>query len=538
MGLARLLDACFPTHGNWQGLSLGQVTIGWLSYILSQADHRLNRVEDWTASLLGTLQRCLDPALLAADFNDDRLAQVLRYLAVDEHWASFEQQLNAQTLRVYDLVATTVRLDSTSVSSYAQVNEQGLIQFGHSKDHRPDLPQLKVMLASLDPLAMPLVVQPVAGQRADDQLYVPAIAQVRAGLGRSGLLYIGDCKMAALSTRAYLVAGGDYYLMPLPNRQFAAQQLQQARLEHQQQGGQLQVLHCPRLDGEIVAVADGFELVRQQQVELEGNVVQWQERVLLIRSRQRAQSQMRALTRQLTQRVAAITKLNLRGKGRKRYHTLAELQAAVAAILTQDVLSALLEVSYISSEQGEPQVQVSIDAPALASREDELGWQAYASNQPVRELSLEQGLVAYRCEYIIEHDFSRLKGVSLGLSPLYVKRDDHLSGLVRLMSLALRGLVLVEYLVRQRLAEEQGSLAGLYAGQPQRRTSHPSCEQLLRAFRGVSLVQIRHGPEIEWHLTALSSLQQRILTLLGWSDGLYQRLVLPLPPAENARTLC
>jgi len=45
MGVQELLDEHFPTHGNWQGLSLGKVAIVWLSHILSQADHRLNQVQ-------------------------------------------------------------------------------------------------------------------------------------------------------------------------------------------------------------------------------------------------------------------------------------------------------------------------------------------------------------------------------------------------------------------------------------------------------------------------------------------------------------
>jgi transposase len=39
MGIEELINKHFPTHGNWQGLSLGQVAIVWLSHILSQADH-------------------------------------------------------------------------------------------------------------------------------------------------------------------------------------------------------------------------------------------------------------------------------------------------------------------------------------------------------------------------------------------------------------------------------------------------------------------------------------------------------------------
>jgi hypothetical protein len=45
MGIPMLLDGHFPTHGNWQGLSLGWVAAGWLSHILSQGDHRMNHVQ-------------------------------------------------------------------------------------------------------------------------------------------------------------------------------------------------------------------------------------------------------------------------------------------------------------------------------------------------------------------------------------------------------------------------------------------------------------------------------------------------------------
>ena len=99
--------------------------------------------------------------LESQDLTDDRLADVLRLLSQDVHWQAFEQELMGHLLRVYDLPATCVRIDTTTASSYADVNEQGLLQLGHSKDHRPDLPQLKLVLASLDPLGH------AAGHRSD-----------------------------------------------------------------------------------------------------------------------------------------------------------------------------------------------------------------------------------------------------------------------------------------------------------------------------------------------------------------------------------
>ena len=62
---------------------------------------------------------------------------------------------------------------------------------------------------------MPVATDVVPGQRAADPVYVPAITRVRASLGRRGLLYVGDCKMAARETRAFLQAGGDAYRCPL-----------------------------------------------------------------------------------------------------------------------------------------------------------------------------------------------------------------------------------------------------------------------------------------------------------------------------------
>ena len=72
-------------------------------------------------------------------------------LSDDTRWANFESALNQQTVRVYELPTERVHVDSTSASAYTTVTEEGLFQFGHSKDHRPDLPQVKVMQAVLDP---------------------------------------------------------------------------------------------------------------------------------------------------------------------------------------------------------------------------------------------------------------------------------------------------------------------------------------------------------------------------------------------------
>ncbi|HEY1349041.1 MAG TPA: hypothetical protein VGF67_05390 [Ktedonobacteraceae bacterium] len=86
----------------------------------------------------------------------DRLADVLRVLSDDERYRAFEQEWMGQLLLVSALDASCVRLDTAIVSSYADVNEEGLLQVGHSKDHRPDLPQVNIALATLDSFGVPL----------------------------------------------------------------------------------------------------------------------------------------------------------------------------------------------------------------------------------------------------------------------------------------------------------------------------------------------------------------------------------------------
>src|SRR5271157_663707 len=493
MGLAALLDQAFPTHGNWQGLSLGNVLTIWLTHILSRGDHRLNHVRAWVANLLRTLRDSTGQPVQDLDFTDDRLAVVLRILSNDARWAAFEAMLSGQLLRVYDLSPERVRVDSTSGSGYWAVTPQGLFQFGHGKDHRPDLPQFKVMLAALDPLGLPLASDVWAGQCADDPLYIPIIARVRAGLQRQGLLYVGDCKLAALETRAFVQAGHDFYLCPLPAVQVSAAELA-AYLQPIWDGTQaLTPVQRSQEDDTPTLIAEGYE----RQVELTALVgaqeVRWPERRLVVRSVQLAAAATAALRGRLAKALTAIQQLNERKQGKKRFTEVTELRAAAEAILVRYDVPYLVQVccevqitqqplrpsaKRPATVREERQVTVSAvaDPATLAAAIRALGWHIYATNQPQAQLALEQAVLAYRSEYIIERAFGRLKGRPLSLTPMYLQSDAHATGLIRLLTIGLRVLTLLEHRVRRRLGQEQARLAGLYAGNPKRSTPQPTAE--------------------------------------------------------------
>jgi transposase len=146
------------------------------------------------------------------------------------------------------------------------------------------------------------------------------------------------------------------------------------------------------------------------------------------------------------------------------------------------------------------------------------------TTQPSEQLSLQEAVLAYRHESRVERAMGRLKGRPLSLTPMDLERDDHATGLIRLWSIGVRVLTLLEFGVRQRLALGKTRREGLSVGNPKRATAHPTAERLLEAFQGLTLTIIREGRRRRRHLTPLSRVQQRILVLLDFPVAIDTRL--------------
>ena len=545
MRIPALLDQAFPTHGLWQGeLSFGEVAGVWLMFITSQGDHCLSHVQPWAAERLSTLSACVGKPIRPLDFSDDRLAEMLDRLAKTDPWAAVETGLNELVLRVYDLgqPSAPIRIDSTSAKTYAEVDAQGLFQLGHSKDHRPDLPQVKISLSTLDPLGLPLTTTVVGGNCADDPLYVPEIKRVQQTVGVGGKTYIGDCKMGALETRAWIAQSGDYYLCPLAGKQMPAATVE-ALLAPVFRGEQpLEPVYdpAPRADATPPEVlAEGYTVTVRLEGQADGRSVTWSEQRLVVRSIALATRQSRRLDARLEQALVDLRRLDERKQGKKILDA-AGLNAAAEAILQHRRVVGLISLDVHTTTEPVPQrrygarpagtriqqrstIAARLDPAAVAGAKQRLGWRVYATNQPA--VSLTVVIQAYRGQYVIEGQFGRFKGRSLSLTPLFLQSDRRVVGLIRLLSLALRVLTLVEFTVRRALAQAGESMAGLYPWQANRTTATPTAELILRAFRGVSLTVIEVAGRVRAFLSPMSHLQERLLELLGWSTDLYERVV-------------
>ena len=543
MGLPEVLDRHIPRHWTQRGLSWGWTAVIWLAYIVTEGDHRKVSVETYLKGMHHTLSCLTAQVIEPLDFSDDRLSHLLQHLSKPAYWHAIERDLNERSIEIYDLSQDVIRCDATTVSGDHEVTEEGLVQFGYSKDD-PARPQIKVMLGSLDPLGMPLATDVVSGDRADDGLYIPLMERIRTGLKPTGLLFVGDCKMSALDTRAYLARHQDFYLSPLPLTGTTAETMAAWISEGvtQSEMGALEQIWRINDRGQEVLVAEGYECERTCCAPV--GEAEWRERVLVVRSPMHAHQQAAGLETRLRHAEAKLAALTPpRGRGKRQITDEATLVEAMTRVLTEHRVEELLSVTwekqveqktqYVGRGRGSVSREKRVMQKTryhithIARREDKiaalsqrLGWKAFVTNAGHKRLPLQDAVLCYRNEYRVERIFNRLKS-RVHIAPLFVKLNDQIEGLTYLLTLGVRVLTVMEFVLRRSLQTDQTTLPGLHPENKTRLTDKPTAERILTAFADVSLTIIKNaaGEEILRRLTSLSGLQEDILQRLAGVSG-------------------
>ena len=392
-------------HGNWEGLSCGEVALVCVAYVVIACTHFLSPMETWARKHLQSLSQALGKPVRAEDFSDDRLAIMLSRLGDEQR---------QQMLRAYALPSDTARIDMTTVSVHHDPSsDDGLMQYGHSKDHRPDLRQFKQVLGTLDPVGLPLATATVSGEQADDPLYIPVWERLVATIGRPGFLVVGDSKLASLANRAHIQSQHGFYLAPLPLTGHSPAELQAWVLKPPVKP---QAIRLPGQAPTEAAVGQGFELtVACSYTDPDSQAgVHWTERRLVVQSQAHALRQRAALRERLRKAESALRAL-------KPAPEQAELEQRVAAILTRYAVGDYLELSYHEQVErrtqyvgrgrpGPKRAQQTLESQrwslktqrrraALRQFDRLAGWRLYASNTSAERLSLSAAVNCYRQEW-------------------------------------------------------------------------------------------------------------------------------------------
>jgi transposase len=405
------------------------------------------------------------------------------------------------------------------------------------------------MMGALDPVGMPLSTDVLSGERADDGLYIPIIERIRAGLQTPGLLFVGDCQMSALDTRAYIARHQDWYLSPLPLTGATATAMDAWITAGVTKGEMGELVRIWRTNdrGHEVLAAEGYEFERT--CGAPGGAGEWSERVLVVRSPMHATQQASGLEKRLRHAETQLTALTPpRGRGKRQITDEATLVEAIARVLTAHQVDGLLSVAwekqvaqithYVGRGRGSVNRQkrviqktryhithIARQEDTIAAHRQRFGWKAFVTNAGHTRLSLQDAVLCYRNEYRVERIFNRLKS-RVHIAPLFVKLNEPIEGLTYLLTLGVRVLTVTEFVLRRSLETAQASLPGLHPENKQKMTDKPTAERILKAFSDISLTIIKNvaGEDILRRLTPLSGLQEDILQRLGLGATLYGQL--------------
>src|SRR3990167_2533078 len=111
-----------PAHGNWEGLSRGELALVYVSYVLMSCTHFLSPLQAWVAEHRQSLTQALGKPVREADGTDDRVAALLSDLGAENTRPGepIEQAMGQHLIRAYSLPTDTARIDMTTVSVHHQ----------------------------------------------------------------------------------------------------------------------------------------------------------------------------------------------------------------------------------------------------------------------------------------------------------------------------------------------------------------------------------------------------------------------------------
>ena len=559
LNLPTLADECLGTHGNQSDLSNGKRLMLLLCYILSEGNHCKSHVREWVDDHYHTLQSLLGESFNSLEFDDSTLSRLLERLSKVTAWESLESKLWESALQwiEYPLeeqalggsgIQTHIQLDTTTASGYHQIEPEGWMQYGYSKDHCAHLGQLKIMLANLNPQRLPIACDLYPGNHNDDELYLPLVARTSQMVGHPGILYSGDCKLSSLRNRATIQHMGHCYFCPLQLNNIAAQTLLEQAMR--QALSEPETLQHLEVDSQLLA--RGLEFSRTQELQTSELALPWEERVFLIQSQSFYQSERQRLEKQHAQLFKRFQTLSS-----SLYSTAVQAQAAlqqkIAAWFEKQPLQPYLQFDLLVEEElktysrretrkGQPRQgsytrtryrakiqNFHIQSQRLETLYHTLGWRLYVSNAPKTRFSWQQAYSQYRFEsFGVEDQFRTLKGRSVGIRPLLVHNQTQIQGMTHLLLLALKISALMAAKVRTALAQTTQVLSGIYPGQPKKQTTSPRTATLLHYVCKQKLIlsQVTLSASQTWHLPTLNSTCNLILSCLGFDASIYQQIPL------------
>jgi transposase len=470
-------------HALWRQLGLHTIVLECLNGLPRKARTAqlletmvLNRLSDPTSKLgiLDWLDTSSTPMLLG--YAGRALHDNLLYRAMDALWArrdTLERKLFERVVQPRSSSPRVLCHDLTS--SYYEGEGGPLAQFGYSRDHRGDRPQITWGMV-VTPEGLPITIQVYPGNTTDNTTVGKMRERLTQVFGLKDGIYVGDRGMKTTEVLDDLHAHGFHYVLAEVNR--SVEEV---------------ILHAQKLP----PVAVGHQNVAREVIDREGG------RFIVLLNEERRRTELEVLEHRIAQGRAILEQLRRSWAKRPRHHhaLLRQAQAALAA----KGLSDLFEIDWDEATvQG---LTAKLKEGRLRQRRL-AGWWVLTTDT---ELPAEEVVKLYTGLAVIEQGWRELKSV-LEVRPLRHRLDRRVGAHLQLCVLA---YLLEKYL---ELAVRRGKVEA-EKGEPL--TGARAIERFARLTADEQ--EVGEGGPRRWIFTDLDPLHGKILEALGVDPGRFQR---------------
>jgi transposase len=465
--------------------------------------------------------------------NDDRVGRALDAL-FDSDRGSLLTELVLHAIREFAVDCSQLHNDSTSIvlhGDYAGAHgqERGgkptvIAARGHSKDHRPDLKQLVLILTVSADGAVPLAHRLAAGSTNDDQTHIGTWDELRALTGRADFLYVADSKLCTREQMSHIDKAGGRFVTVLPRTR-----REDGQLRDWMSAGTPAFTEAARRPGRRQGDPDHVWKVAPAPIcSSEGHRIVW------VHSSAKAHRDETARHQRIQRTQAALAELNERLAGpRARIATRVAVEDAAQQILDAGAaeqyvtftVTETTEERFRQEKRGRPgkdtryrkiertrfQLTVAIDAAAVRRDAASDGCFPLISND--HQLTDTQVLIAYRYQPNLEKRHHQLKTVQ-DAAPVTLKSPARIEALFACQFVALLCCCLIERELRHAMTRQQITELALY--HEDRACTAPTAARVFEQFADLQRHHlIRDDAPIQTFQPQLTSLQAQLIELLA-----------------------
>jgi transposase len=495
---------------------MGTATVAMILNGLGFSNRRLYLVPQFFANK--PVEHLLGPGLEAADLNDDCLDRTLDWLYAHDPTQLFAG-IATQARKIFGVSARHVHVDTTSfaVSGSYETDEQQeseasviAITYGYSRDHRQDLKQWMLALATTHEGDVPLFLRPLDGNSSDQVTLASAVEALHEQL------------RTPESDPSFFVADSGVY--------------SEANMRRFNEVKLRWISRVPQTSTEAKAVVEAAAH-RTQWHDSEDGQTHWfthtmrlpqgQERWVVVHSSQ-AEARAQATLKRQVEKAEHTWKQKLWHLSHRHFACEADAHSALAHELKGLPVWLEVQSAFISSEhhtgRGRPpkdatasrqwhiQATVTVKQPQVEQEARRKACFIVATNVLDESILSEQEVVStYKDQGGVERGFRFLKDPLFLASSVFLKKPERIVALGLIMVLCLLVYRLAEHRLRTRLVETEQTIPD----QLNRPTARPTMRWIFQCFEGIELLHIHSASGMQSLILRLQPVHRLVLALLG-----------------------